>query len=186
MWNFVDMTKLTDQNNPHQNSWPFFSEEDVLAVSRVLQSGKVNQWTGQEVYEFEKEYRAYLGVKYAIALANGSVALDLALIVLGIKPGDEVIVTPRTFVASVHCIVLRGATPVFADVDCDSQNITLESVKSVFTNKTKAIIAVDVFGHPCPWDDLEKIAAKYKLKLIEDSCEALGSEYKKKKAAQLQ
>lgn len=159
------------------NVWPCFSDEDINAVNRVLRTGKINQWTGQEVFNFEKEYANYIGVDHAIALANGSVALDLALIALGVEPGDEVIVTPRTFVASASCIALRGATPVFADVDRNSQNITLESVKSVFTNKTKAIIAVHLAGWPCELDALRKFCDDNGIFLIEDCAQAHGAKY---------
>ncbi len=157
--------------------WPYFGKEEIDAVTSVLSSGKVNQWTGQEIYSFEKEYADYLGIKHAIALANGSVALDLALQVLNIGPGDEVIVTPRTFVASSHCIVLKGATPVFADVDPDSQNITVESVQKVFTPKTKAIIAVHLGGWPCELKALRDFCNAHKLFLIEDCAQAHGSKY---------
>lgn len=158
-------------------SWPRFSEEEITAVTRVLKSGKINQWTGNEVCEFEKEYAKYLGVDYAIALANGSVALDLALIVLGIGDGDEVIVTPRTFVASASCIALRGASPVFAEVDRDSQNITLESVKKVFTDKTKAIIAVHLAGWPCELNKLRKFCDENNVFLVEDCAQSHGAKY---------
>ena len=159
------------------NPWPHFGEEEIEAVTRVLQSGKVNQWTGEEVSKFEKDYREYLGVKYAIALANGSVALDLALTVLDIKLGDEVIVTPRTFVASVHCIALKGATPVFAEVDRESQNITLESVRKVLTSKTRAVIAVHLAGWPCELDELRKFCDDHNIFLIEDCAQAHGAAY---------
>lgn len=161
-------------------SWPHFSKEEVDAVVHVLESGKVNQWTGNEVYSFEKEYAEYLGVKHVIALANGSVALDLAMIVLGIGPGDEVIVTPRTFVASVSCVVLRGAKPVFADVDPNSQNITLESVKKVFTKNTKAVIAVNLAGWPCELKELRAFCDANKIYLIEDCAQAHGARYNEK------
>lgn len=155
--------------------WPFFDEDTIDAVTRILRSGKVNQWTGTEVFKFEKEYADYLGIKYAIALANGSVALDLAMIVLGIGPGDEVVVTPRSFVASASCIVLRGAKPIFADVDPESQNITVESVSKVMTKKTKAIIAVHLAGWPCELDALRVFCDKHKIYLIEDCAQAHGA-----------
>ena len=144
----------------------------------MLRSGRVNQWTGSQVYAFEKEYAGYLGVKYCVALANGSVALDIALLILGIGKGDEVIVTPRTFVASASCIALRGATPVFADVDRDSGNITLNSVKKVYTSKTKAIIAVHFIGWPCEMDRIREFCDTEGIYLIEDCAEAHGAKYK--------
>ncbi len=158
-------------------SWPYFGEDEISAVERVLRSGKVNQWTGEEVRSFEKEYADYLGVKYAIALANGSLALDLALIVLGIGSGDEVIVSPRSFVASAGCIALRSATPVFADVDRDTQNITVGSVERVFTKRTKAVIAVHLAGWPCELDELRKFCDANKIFLIEDCAQAHGARY---------
>src|SRR5690606_15944504 len=103
-------------------SWPVFAPDEVQAVNAVLMSGKVNYWTGEEGRKFEREYAAHTRSRYGIALANGSVSLELALIALGIGPGDEVVTTPRSFIASASSVVMRGATPVFADVDPDSQN----------------------------------------------------------------
>ncbi|MGM0609245.1 MAG: DegT/DnrJ/EryC1/StrS family aminotransferase, partial [Candidatus Muiribacteriota bacterium] len=113
----------------YKNTWPSFTEEEAEAVKQVLFSNRVNYWTGEECRKFEKEFSRSCGCKYGVALANGTVAIDLALISLGIGAEDEVIVTPRTFLASVSCIVNAGAVPVFADVDPDSQNITAESVE---------------------------------------------------------
>ena len=155
--------------------WPVFEEDEIRAVLSVLKSGKVNQWTGAEVVSFESEFAEYLGVRYAIALANGSVALDVALSVLGIGPGDEVIVTPRSFVASASCIVLRGATPVFVDVDPDSQNITAQAVKNAISPKTKAVIAVHLGGWPCEMEALKALCSRQGLYLIEDCAQAHGA-----------
>jgi len=132
----------------------------------------VNQWTGSEVISFEKEYADYVGVKYAVAVANGSVALDIALAILDIGPGDEVIVTPRSFVASASCVALRGATPVFVDVDPDSQNITPDTVKSAISSKTKAVIAVHLAGWPCELDELRALCDEHGIYLIEDCARA--------------
>ncbi|MFO8088602.1 MAG: DegT/DnrJ/EryC1/StrS family aminotransferase, partial [Desulfatiglandaceae bacterium] len=110
------------------SGWPCYAPDEIAAVTRVLESGKVNYWTGEEGRQFEREFAEYHGAKYGVALANGTVALELALYALGIGEGDEVVVTPRTFLASVSSVVLRGARPVFADVDRDSGNITAESV----------------------------------------------------------
>lgn len=177
----INMKNSSDTNKGSEFSpWPYFGVEEIEVVSNILKSGKVNQWTGQEVYEFEKEYASYIGTNYAIAVSNGSVALDLALIVLGIGPGDEVIVTSRTFVASAHCIALRGAVPVFADVDHNSQNITLESVKRVFTSRTKAIIAVHLAGWPCELDLLKQFCVDNGVFLIEDCAQAHGAKYNDK------
>src|SRR6266567_3586260 len=122
--------------------WPYFDDDDCSVVSAVLQSGKVNYWTGEQGVLFEKEFALATERKYAVALANGTVALELALYALGIGPGDEVIVTSSTFIASASCVVMRGATPVMADVDPVSQNITADTLRRAITAKTKAIIAV--------------------------------------------
>jgi len=158
--------------------WPSFSEEEVNAVATVLRANKVNYWTGTECREFEKEFAVFAGTKHAIALANGTVALDLALKVLGVGPGDEVIVTPRTFLASASCVVTAGATPVFADVDRDSQNITAETIAAVLTPRTKAIICVHLAGRPCDMDSIMALAAKHGLFVIEDCAQAHGARYK--------
>jgi len=142
-----------------------------------LRSGRVNQWTGSEVISFEKEYANYLGAKYAVAVANGSVALDIALAILDIEPGDEVIVTPRSFVASAGCVALRGAVPVFVDVDSDSQNITPDTVKSAIFSKTKAVIAVHLAGWPCELDELRALCDEHGIYLIEDCAQAHGAVY---------
>ena len=160
--------------------WPSFSQEEVDAVSAVLLSNKVNYWTGTEAREFEKEFAAFAGTEYAIAVANGTVALDLALKGLGIGVGDEVIVTSRTFMASASCIVNAGATPVFADVDRDSQNITAETVRALVTERTRAIIAVHLAGWPCDMDSLNALAGEYGLFVIEDCAQAHGATYRGK------
>ncbi len=161
-------------------SWPYYGREEIEAVIRVLRSGRVNQWTGTEVVNFEKEYAEYLGVRHCVALANGSVALDVALTALGVGKGDEVIVTPRTFVASASCIALRGAIPVFADVDRQSGNITVETVRMVFTSRTKAVIAVHLAGWPCVLEELRRFCNKKNIYLIEDCAQAHGARYNNK------
>ncbi|MGC9337363.1 MAG: DegT/DnrJ/EryC1/StrS family aminotransferase [Candidatus Cloacimonadia bacterium] len=160
--------------------WPSFEEDEIRAVEEVLRSGRVNQWTGTEVTSFEKEFADYLGVAHAIALVNGSVALDLALSVLGIGPGDEVVVTPRSFVASASCIVLRGATPVFVDVDKDTQNITTQAVENAILSRTKAVIAVHLAGWPSELDKLKELCDGNGLFLIEDCAQAHGARHKGK------
>lgn len=141
-------------------------------------SNNVNYWTGNECRKFEKEFAAYIKSEYAIALANGSVALEVALRALNIGPGDEVIVTPRTFIASVSCVVAVGACPVFTDVDADSQNITVETISNVVTPRTKAIICVHLAGLPCDMDPIMKLADKNNIKVIEDCAQAHGAQYK--------
>ncbi|MGB6687366.1 MAG: DegT/DnrJ/EryC1/StrS aminotransferase family protein [Terracidiphilus sp.] len=158
--------------------WPCFEPDEVEAATRVLTSGKVNYWTGDEGREFEKEFAAHAGTRHAIALANGSVALELALRVLGIGPGDEVITSPRTFVASASSAVVVGARPVFAEVDRCSQNITAESIRSVMSSATKAIIPVHLAGWPCEMDEIMDLAREFGLKVIEDCAQAIGATYK--------
>ncbi len=166
--------------------WPSFTAEEVEAVAAVLASNKVNYWTGQECRLFEKEYAAWAGTQYAVAVANGTVALDLALHGLGIGAAnggsaeDEVIVTPRTFIASVSCVVSAGAKPVFADVDRDSGNISAETITRVLTPKTKAVIPVHLAGWPCDMDPIMALAEQYGLKVIEDCAQAHGARYKGK------
>ena len=166
------------------SSWPCFSQEESIAVSKVLLSNKVNYWTGQEGRKFEKEFAQFSDCKYAIAVANGTLALDLALAALSIgdrnggSKDDEVIVTPRTFLASVSCVVTAGATPVFADVDLNSQNIEAHTIKQVITNKTKAIIVVHLAGMPADMDPIMALADKYGFSVIEDCAQAHGAKYK--------
>jgi dTDP-4-amino-4,6-dideoxygalactose transaminase len=164
--------------NTEFQSWPLFTPEEADAVASVLRSGRVNYWTGTECREFEKEFAVFAGTEHAIALANGTVALDLALKVLGIGPSDEVIVTPRTFLASASCVVTAGATPVFADVDRDSQNITAETIAAVLTPRTKAIICVHLAGWPCDMDPIMALAAQHGVYVIEDCAQAHGTRYK--------
>jgi dTDP-4-amino-4,6-dideoxygalactose transaminase len=159
-------------------AWPFFAQDEIEAAARVLASGKVNYWTGQEGRLFEKEFAAFVGCKHAIALANGTVALECALKALGIGPGDEVITTSRTFIASASCAVMVGARPVIADVDCESQNITAESIRAVLTPRTKAIIAVHLAGWPCEMDEIMLLAREHGIKVIEDCAQAHGATYK--------
>jgi dTDP-4-amino-4,6-dideoxygalactose transaminase len=158
--------------------WPSFSEEEANAVRDVILSNKVNYWTGQECREFEKEFAAWAGTEHAVAVTNGTVALDLALLALGIGAGDEVIVTPRSFLASVSCIVNAGAIPVFAEVDRDSQNITAETIRAVLTPRTRVVICVHLAGWPCDMDPIMALAAEHDLKVIEDCAQAHGAHYK--------
>jgi dTDP-4-amino-4,6-dideoxygalactose transaminase len=158
--------------------WPSFTEEEANAVRDVILSNKVNYWTGQETRQFEVEFAAWAGAEYAVALTNGTVALDLALIALGIGKGDEVIVTSRTFLASVSSIVNAGAIPVFADVDRDSQNFTARSIEAVLTSRTRALICVHLAGWPCDMDPIMELAAQHDLKVIEDCAQAHGAHYK--------
>jgi dTDP-4-amino-4,6-dideoxygalactose transaminase len=157
--------------------WPYFGEEERAAVDRVLLSGRVNQWTGEEVTQFEEEFAAAVGVQYAVAVMNGTVALELALRALGVGPGDEVVVTPRSFIASVSCVVAVGATPVFADVERDSGNMTADSIEAVLSPRTRAIIPVHLAGWPCAMDSILELAEEHELLVIEDCAQAHGAAY---------
>jgi dTDP-4-amino-4,6-dideoxygalactose transaminase len=159
-------------------TWPSFSDEEATAVKNVILSNKVNYWTGTECREFEKEFAAWVGTRFAVALSNGTLALDVALKALRIAPGDEVIVTPRTFLASASCIVNAGAVPVFADVDRDSQNITAETIRAVLTPRTRAIICVHLAGWPCDMDPIMELAQEHGIFVIEDCAQAHGARYK--------
>ncbi|MFS0738532.1 DegT/DnrJ/EryC1/StrS aminotransferase family protein [Sphingomonas sp. 1P06PA] len=155
--------------------WPHFDADEIAAAVRVLESGKVNQWTGHEVRGFEADYAAALGRTHAIALANGTLAIELALMAWEIGPGDEVVTTSRTFIASASAAVMRGATPVIADVDPVTQNITADSIRAVLTPATRAIIAVHLAGWPCDMDALSALARERGLLLIEDCAQAHGA-----------
>lgn len=164
-------------NSPF-SPWPSYTAEEADAVSRVLLSNKVNYWTGTECREFEKEFAAWVGCDYAIALGNGTLALDLALKALDVGEGDEVITTPRTFLASASSIVTAGANPVFADVDLNSQAITAASIEAVLTDKTKAVIVVHLAGMPAEMDDIMALSEMHGFKVIEDCAQAHGAKYK--------
>jgi dTDP-4-amino-4,6-dideoxygalactose transaminase len=165
--------------------WPSFTQEEAGAVSKVLLSNKVNYWTGQECREFEKEFARFAETKYAVALANGTVALDIALKALGIGAGDDVIVTSRTFLASASSIVTAGANPIFADVELDSQNISAQTIEAVLTPNTKAIICVHLAGWMCDMDPIMQLAVDRGLYVIEDCAQAHGAKYKGKSAGSI-
>lgn len=161
--------------NTSLSPWPSFSAEEVDAVANVLRSNRVNYWTGDVTREFEREFAAWDGTAKAVAVANGTLALDLALKALGIGPGDEVIVTPRTFLASISCVVSAGATPVFADVDRDSGNISPATIAAVLNDKTRAIIPVHLAGWPADMDGIMALAEPRGIKVIEDCAQAHGA-----------
>lgn len=158
--------------------WPSFTQEEADAISRVLLSNKVNYWTGNECREFEKEFAEWVGTEYAIALSNGTLALDVALKALGVGIGDDLIVTPRTFLASASTVVTAGANPIFADVDLNSQNITAETIEAVLTPNTKAVIVVHLAGMPADMDPIMALATKHGFAVIEDCAQAHGAKYK--------
>lgn len=158
--------------------WPVFADDEQKAVARVLESGKVNYWTGEECHLFEAEYAAYVGRRHGIALANGTLALELALHAFDVGSGDEVVTTCWSFIASASCAVARGAVPVLADVDPFSRNITAETISRVLTPRTKAIICVHLVGWPCDMDPILELARKHDLVVIEDCAQAHGARYK--------
>lgn len=166
------------ESSPVVPGWPVFAPDEREAVDEVLASGKVNYWTGGHGRAFEQEYARALGVGHAVALMNGTVALELALRMWGIGPGDEVIVTPRSFIASISCVVQQGARPVFADVDRDSGNLTAATIKQVLTSRTKAIVLVHLGGWPCEMDEIMALANSLGIKVIEDCAQAHGASYK--------
>ncbi len=177
--------RLEQGDVPDFAPWPDFDQEQIDAVCEVLRSGRVNYWTGDEIRRFEEEFAAYCGTRHAVAVANGTVALELALVALDIGPGDEVIVTPRTFIASASAIALRGATPVFADVDPDSQNITADTIRPHITPRTRAILCVHLAGWPCEMADIVALARRHNLAVIEDCAQAHGAEYRGRRCGAL-
>ena len=157
--------------------WPRFEPDEVESVVGVLRSGAINYWTGSEGRRFEEEFAHHAGCAYGVAVANGTVALELALYALGIGAGDEVIVPSRTFIASSSCAVLRGAKPVLADVDRYSQNLTADTIAPRLTHHTKAIIAVHLAGWPCDMDSILELSRAHGLKVIEDCAQSHGATY---------
>ncbi|MGB7438860.1 MAG: DegT/DnrJ/EryC1/StrS family aminotransferase [Candidatus Acidiferrum sp.] len=158
--------------------WPFFDADEIEAASAVLRSGRINYKTGEEGQLFEKEFAAFAGCRHGVAVANGTVALELALYALGIGAGDEVVVPSRTFIATASSVVMRGAVPVIADVNRDSQNLTAATIRPLLTSRTKAIIAVHLAGWPCDMDSIGELARRHGLKVIEDCAQAHGASYK--------
>jgi dTDP-4-amino-4,6-dideoxygalactose transaminase len=164
--------------NTSFSPWPNFTTQEAEAVVRVLISNKVNYWTGDECREFEREFAAWAGAAHAVSLGNGTLALDAVLKAMHIGPGDEVIVTPRTFIASVSCVVNAGATPVFADVEPESGNLSARTVAQAITPRTRAVICVHLAGWPCDMDPIMALAAEHGIKVIEDCAQAHGARYK--------
>jgi len=176
--------RVVEPQHPTQESlalrpdehWPCYADDEIAAVVGVLRSGKVNQWTGSEVGAFEAALARRFGGGQGVALANGSLALELALRAFGVGPDDEVVVTPRTFMASASCVRLLGATPVFAEVDRDSGNITAETIAAVLTPRTKAVIPVHLAGWPCDMSPIMALAEQHGLIVIEDCAQSHGAE----------
>jgi dTDP-4-amino-4,6-dideoxygalactose transaminase len=178
MWNALAIEGGQPSRRAAFAAWPFFEADEIEAVARVLQSGQVNYKTGEEGRRFEEEFAAFTGCRHGVAVANGTVALELALHVLGIGAGDEVIVPSRTFVASASCVVMRRARPVIADADATSQNLTADTLRAVLSARTKAIIAVHLAGWPCDMDSIVELARERGIKVIEDCAQAHGATYK--------
>ena len=157
------------------SSWPKFEQDEVNKAVEILKSGKVNYWTGEEGKIFEREFAEKIGTKYAVALANGSLALSSAYLSVGLGVGDEIITSPRTFIATASSAILLGAKPIFADVDPDSGVITADTIIPLITNNTKAISVVHLGGWPAEMDSICKLAHNYGLKVIEDCAQAHGA-----------
>ena len=155
--------------------WPHFDQEQIDAAAAVLASGKINYWTGTEGRAFEREFAEFCRQDHSIATANGTVALEMVVGALGLGSGDDVIVTPRTFIASIACVVGSGARPVFADVDPDSQAITAASIEAVMTPATSVVIPVHLAGWPADMPAIVEVAERHGIAVIEDSAQALGA-----------
>lgn len=174
--NFAGLESRNSMLNSSIAPWPYFSPEEADAAAQIIASNRVNYWTGNAGRDFEKDFAAWCHVRHAVAVANGTLALDLALKALGIGPGDEVIVTPRTYIASVSSVVLAGATPVFADVDLNSGNISPDTIKPMISERTAAIIPVHLAGWPCDMEGIMALADSHNIKVIEDCAQAHGAE----------
>ena len=160
------------------NRWPKYTKAEIEAALNVLSSGKVNYWTGSECKAFEKEFAKYIGSKFGLALANGTMALEAGYRAIGIKEGDEIITTPRTFIATSMAAINLGAKIIFADVDINTGCISPSSIEPLITKNTKAIAVVHIGGWPADMENICKIAKKNKLYLIEDCSQAHGAKIK--------
>ena len=160
--------------------WPEFTDEEIDVVASILRSGAVNYWTGHHVKDFETEFADYVGVNHAIAVANGTLALEMALKVLGVGPGDEVIIPSRTYVATASSVIEVGAVPVFADIDCKTHNLSIESAARLINERTKCLICVHLAGMPCDLNSIKEFTKRNKLTLIEDCAQAHGAQYEKR------
>ncbi len=166
-------------------SWPVYAADEIAAVADVLSRAQGNAWSGPDVAAFEQAYAAHLGLPYAVALANGTVALELALKGLGIGAGDDVLVTARSFVASASAIVALGARPIFADVDADSQNVTAQTLEAARTPRTRAVVLVHLAGWMCEMDGILAWAREHGIKTVEDCAQAHGASYRGRPAGSL-
>jgi len=161
-----------------RSNWPEFTQDEIGAVVDVLESGQINSLLhGHQTRSFEREMADCSGCKYGVALANGTVALELALRVLGVGTRDEVIVSPRSFIASASCASMVGATPVFADIDRDSQNLTAETIEAALSSHTKAVVVVHLAGWPADMTSIMEVARRHDLFVIEDCAQAHGARH---------
>lgn len=156
-------------------SSPYLDERDEELVLEVLRSGRLS--LGPSIDRFEEVFAERLGAPYAAAVSSGTAGLHLLCRIAGLRPGDEAITSPYSFVASANCAIYEGAIPVFADVDEHTMNLEPAAVEAAITERTKAVIAVDIFGYPCELAPLRALCEKHGLALIQDACEALGAEY---------
>lgn len=159
-------------------SWPFFGEDEIVAATAVLRSGRVNSWTGTETERFEEEFATECGRRFGIAVANGTLALELALHAIDLQPDDEVIVPARSFFATAGCVVRAGGVPVFADIDQNTQNLDATTVHPCWSERTRALICVHLAGHPCDMDPLIEQCRERGVALIEDCAQAHGARYR--------
>ena len=157
-------------------SWPYFDVAQIEAATNVLTSGRVNSWTGGETSAFDQEFALWSASKHAIAMANGSLALSAAYLAIGLGQGDELITTPRTFIATASSAVLLGAKPVFADVDPDSGSITAEMIAPLITSSTKAISVVHLGGWPADMHGICDLAKAHQIPVVEDCAQAHGAQ----------
>jgi dTDP-4-amino-4,6-dideoxygalactose transaminase len=165
--------------------WPYFSEEMIQAAMEPLRTGQVNYWTGRVGMEFEQKFADWVGTRFGISTSNGTSALHVALASLGVGPGDEVITPSYTFIASSFCVLQAGAVPVFADVERETHTLSPESIRACLSPRTKAIIAVHLYGCMCDMDPIMQIAREHNLFVIEDCAQAHGGVYKGKKAGSI-
>ena len=169
----------------HLGPWPFFSEDEIEAVQTVLRSGRVNAWTGSQCEQFETAFAESMGAVHGIAVANGTLALELALRAIELKPEEEVIVPARTFIATASAVVACGGCPVVVDIDERTCNISVDSIQSALTSKTRAIIVVHTYGHPCEMAAILSLAKAHNLRVIEDCAQAHGAMYAGRKVGTL-
>ena len=175
----ADASEPTKSAIEMKSRWPIYEDDEIAVAAEVLRTGRVNALVhGERCGAFESAFAKLCDMPHAIALANGTLALELALRALNIGPGDEVVVTPRSFIASAGCVSICGATPVFADVDPISQNLTAQTVEQVLSPRTRAVIAVHLAGYPCAMDKLVELTSRRGIKLIEDCAQAHGASFK--------